>query len=103
MELKDENLDFNKLGMILLGRTTFARIAKVKGLRFEIRPKENGHNDPHCHVSYQGRNISISLTNFNILEGNLPHKQQREASEWIIGNIGILKQYWNEYHEIVVS
>jgi len=102
MELKDEKLDFIALGRILLGYSSFASVANVRGLRFEVRPKENGHNVPHCHVSYQGRCISVSLTDFRILEGNLAHKQEKLASEWIEGNIQVLKNYWNEYHLIVV-
>lgn len=103
MGLRDENLDFVKLGEILLGKSLFARIANVKGLRFEVRPKEMGHNEPHCHVSYQGRVISVSLNDFSVLEGNLPIKQQRQASEWIKDNIIVLRQYWNSYHKLVVE
>ncbi|WP_461204567.1 DUF4160 domain-containing protein [Clostridium sp. DL1XJH146] len=103
MELKDEKLNFIILGKILLGESSFARIANVRGLTFEVRPKEQGHNVPHCHVSYQGRNISISLLDFRVLQGNLPPKQQREASKWVEDNIQILKNYWNEYHQIVVA
>jgi hypothetical protein len=103
MEFIDEKLDFILLGRILLGQSSFACIANVRGLKFEIRPKENGHNTPHCHVSYQGRYISISLTDFSVLDGNLPHKQQRQASEWVEGNIQTLEKYWNEYHQMVVA
>ena len=102
MELKDEKLNFIELGKILLGKS-FARIANVKGLKFEVRPKEKGHNEPHCHVSYQGRYISISLINLTVLEGNLPPKQQKQASEWVKENVKILRNHWNEYQQIVVE
>lgn len=102
MGLKDEKINFIELGQILLGKSLFASIANVRGLRFEVRPKEMGHNEPHCHVSYQGRAISISLADFSVLEGNLPPKQQKQASEWVKDNIGVLRGYWNEYHEVVI-
>ena len=36
-------------------------VERTHGIRFEVRPKEKGHNVPHCHDSYQGQEISISL------------------------------------------
>ncbi len=78
---------------------TFVRVGQIKSIVFEIKTKENGHNEPHCHVKYQEQEISISLLEgHRILAGNLNKKQQAEAVKWVEENIDILKQYWNEYH-----
>lgn len=103
MSLRDENISFLTWEQILTGRTTFARVANYKGIIFKIYPKEMGHNEPHCHVSYQGFNISISLISYQVLSGNLPLKQQKDAIKWVENNIEILKKYWNEYHEEIVA
>ncbi len=103
MNLKEENLDFIIWEQILTGRMTFTTIEKYRGIVFKIYPKEKGHNEPHCHISYQGKNISISLISFNVLEGNLPPKQQTQALDWVKKNIETLKKYWNTYHEEIVA
>ncbi len=58
---------------------------------FEIRTKEQGHNTPHLHAHYGSKNISISLTDFSILAGNIPAKQENIAIEWTKQNIDLLK------------
>ena len=78
---------------------TFVKVGQIKSIVFEIKTKENGHNEPQCHVKYQEQEISISLLEgHRILAGNLNKKQQAEAVKWVEENIDILKQYWNEYH-----
>lgn len=78
---------------------TFVKVGQIKSIVFEIKTKENGHYEPHCHVKYQEQEISISLLEgHRILAGNLNKKQQAEAVKWVEENIDILKQYWNEYH-----
>jgi len=103
MNLKDEKLNFNVWEYILTGKHTFVNAGSYRGITFEIRTKEQGHNVPHCHAHYAGNNVSISLTDFTILAGNIPPKQEKVASEWIKGNIDILKKYWNEYHKEIVA
>lgn len=79
-----------------------ARIGQVKGIFFEIRTKEQGHNVPHLHANYGNQNISISLIDFSILAGNLPHKQEQIAIEWTKNNIDKLKNKWLEYHKYFI-
>jgi len=88
---------------ILTGRITFARVGELKGILFEIRPKESQHNTPHCHVSYAGKAVSVSLVDYSILDGNIPIKQQKQASEWIEDHIDVLRKYWNNYHAEIVA
>ena len=83
---------------------TFVKVGQIKSIIFEIRTKENGHNEPHCHVKYQNQEISVSLLEgHKILAGNLNKKQEREAIKWIEDNIDILKKYWNEYHLVEIK
>ncbi len=104
-EFNQEN--YKQLGQwqfILEIPITFAKVGQIKSITFEIRTKENGHNEPHCHVKYQGQEISISLLEgHRILAGNLNRKQQAEAIKWVKENIIILRQYWNEYHSTEIK
>jgi hypothetical protein len=101
--LKGENLNFLMWEQILTGRTTFALAGNLKGIKFHIFPREAGHNEPHCHVEYQGHFISISLISYTVIAGNLPSKQVNQAVIWVKENIGVLKKFWNEYHEEIVA
>jgi hypothetical protein len=103
MSLKDEKLNFIAWESILTGITRFVTVAQYRGIRFEIRPKERGHNEPHCHVSYQGCEVSVSLIDYDILDGNIPPKQLKLASQWVKNNIDVLKKYWDEYHDEIVA
>ena len=77
-------------------------VERTHGIRFEIRPKENGHNVPHCHASYQGQEISISLVDGEVITGNIPKQQQRIAVMWVKNNLQILQAHWNKYHALEV-
>ena len=77
-------------------------VERTHGIRFEIRPKENGHNVPHCHASYQGQEISISLITCEVLEGNIPKPKQRFAVDWVRSNLPILQARWDKYHVLEV-
>lgn len=77
-------------------------VERTHGIRFEIRPKENGHNVPHCHASYQGQEISISLVDGEVITGNIPKQQQRFAVMWVKNNLQVLQAYWNKYHALEV-
>ena len=77
-------------------------VERTHGIRFEIRPKENGHNVPHCHASYQGKEISISLIDCAVIAGNIPKQQQRFAVEWVKLNLPVLQSCWDKYHVLEV-
>lgn len=59
------------------------RVGRMNGLIFEIRTKEGKHKRPHLHAKYAEHEISISIQDEVILEGNLPKKQSRLAIEWV--------------------
>lgn len=46
-----------------------------------IRMFADDHNPPHFHGSYQGNNATFDL-NGNILEGEMPAKQQKLIAAW---------------------
>lgn len=77
-------------------------VERTHGIRFEIRPKENGHNVPHCHASYQGQEISISLLDGEVIAGNIPKQQQRFAVNWVKHNLPVLQSCWDKYHVLEV-
>lgn len=72
-------------------------VYRTQGIRFEIRPKEMGHNLPHCHASFQGEDVSISLIDGAILAGNIPKVKQHFASKFVVENKDILQEYWDKY------
>lgn len=71
------------------------------GIVIEIRNKEEGHNIPHIHASYQGENISISLIDGKILAGNLPKRNAKIAVEWVMENMDLLRGKWENKHGII--
>lgn len=77
-------------------------VYRMQGVRFEIRPAEMGHNVPHCHASYQGQNVSISLVDFSVLAGNIPKMKQGFAQGFVKANREVFKKFWNEYHDFVI-
>jgi hypothetical protein len=77
-------------------------VERTHGIRFEIRPKEQGHNVPHVHACFGGQNISISLLDFSILAGNIPHLKAQAAIRWVKANIDILSAHWDKYHVMEV-
>ena len=78
------------------------KIGSNGSIIFEVRTKEQGHNEPHIHAEYQGMNISISLNTFEVLAGNLPPKLQKTAIEWTKQHSEQCKSKWDEYHRYKV-
>ena len=77
-------------------------VERTHGIRFEIRPKEKGHNIPHCHATYQGKEISISLVDGEVIAGNIPKQQQNFAVKWVMQNLPTLQSCWDKYHVLEV-
>lgn len=77
-------------------------VERTHGIRFEIRPKEPTNHAPHCHASYQGQNVSISLIDCSVFAGSLPKEQQRFAVMWVKKNLDVLQRYWDKYHLLEV-
>lgn len=44
---------------------------------------ESKHKRPHIHARYQGKSVSVSIENGEILAGDIPSKQKRLIQAWI--------------------
>lgn len=73
-------------------------VERTHGIKFEIRPKEHGHNIPHCHACFEKQNISISLIDYSILSGTIPPQKSKFAQRWVEANIETLRGHWDKYH-----
>lgn len=72
------------------------RLATVKGIQFEVRSREQNHNLPHIHASYDKYSISIAISTCEVLAGNLPKSQQRIAVDWVRSHTEDLLGKWNQ-------
>ena len=50
-------------------------------IRMYYAPKE--HNPPHIHAYYQDSTAVINISDYNLIEGQLPSKQFRLVVAWI--------------------
>lgn len=107
-EITDEEIQSQLRGLVLwelvfIGVTCYRdTVERTHGIRFEIRPKEKGHNVPHCHARFGNQNISISLVDFTILAGNIHPQKSKFALRWVEENISTLKAHWDKYHVMEV-
>lgn len=76
----------------------FKVIGKEGNLWFEIRAKENGHNEPHFHVESSDYTASYSLNTFKRIAGTFPQRIEKNILNWATKNRKLLNQVWNEYH-----
>lgn len=73
-----------------------AIVNELHGVKLIIHPNEKGHNIPHIHAEYQGKNISIAIENGKILAGNLSPKKEKIAVRWVLENKKEISERWNE-------
>ena len=73
------------------------RLAVIRGIKFEVRSREQNHSIPHIHASYDKYEISIAIPDGKILAGNLPKKQQKIAEEWVKMHADELLGKWNSF------
>ena len=72
------------------------RLATVKGIKFEVRSREQNHHLPHIHASYDKYSISIAISTCEVSAGNLPKSQERVAVDWVRAHTEDLLGKWNE-------
>ena len=72
------------------------RVGSARGIKFEVRTRENNHPLPHIHAEYGEYQISIAIETVEVIAGNLPHKQQKIAKEWVENNKDQLLSKWND-------
>lgn len=70
------------------------RVGTIRGIKFEVRTREQNHNKPHVHAEYDKYAISIGIEDGEILAGNLPSSQERKAVRWVKDNKDYLLGKW---------
>lgn len=73
------------------------KVGEYKGITFVIHANESCHNKGHIHVKYQEKEVSISIPEAEIIDGNLPPKQMGIARNWVRGNVDYLISNWNDF------
>lgn len=91
---------FEELNQILLDYFTEdgllqQTIAVVDSVNIIIHTKEHGHNEPHVHAQYQGKEVVISLITGEVLCGYINPKKTKVAKEFILKNGDFLIRKWN--------
>lgn len=91
---------FEELNQILLDYFTEdgllqQTIAVVNSVNIIIHTKEHGHNEPHVHAQYQGKEVVISLITGEVLCGYINPKKTKVAKEFILKNGDFLIRKWN--------
>ena len=71
-------------------------VGNSNGITFVIHTRENGHNKPHLHARYQGKEVVVGIPDGDIISGNLPRKQLNMASDWVVSHSEYLKEQWDE-------
>lgn len=105
MTENEKNL-FREWEIILKNFSDYAQVGKVNGIKFEIRPKERGHNIPHLHVSTSSSRMSVAIESGEVLAltGKISSSQKKMATEWILKNHDLLVSKWNELSDgILIS
>ena len=99
--ITEKNIDIilAELGNLLFDKNECVfeqKLATYKKMKFEMRTKENGHNVPHIHVSYNRKNVTISINDGSILKGELPDHKKIQAQKWVLDNKAELIEKWRE-------
>lgn len=76
----------------------FQVIDRQGSLKFEIRTKENGHNEPHFHVETNDFKASYSINTFERVAGAFPSRIEKQIITWAKKNHDMLVEIWNSYH-----
>ena len=68
------------------------------GYKFEIRYREENHNEAHFHISYGEYEISLSIPDADTLAGKLPGNKEGKAVAWALRNMDRITELWNRIH-----
>ena len=71
-----------------------AKVGKKNAIVFHVRSKESNHSIPHVHAKFGKYEISIAIKDGRVLAGNLPHKNQKIAQQWVLDNQEKLINDW---------
>ena len=97
---EEEKKIFLEWEFILRDITLYVQLAKINGIKFEVRTNEqSGHHRPHLHVSTSSASMSIAIDDGEILvcSGKISPPQKKMAREWILQNKDLVIAKWNEF------
>jgi len=97
---EQEKKVFLEWEFILRNISDFVQIAKINGIKFEVRTNEqSGHHRPHLHVSTTSAAMSIAIDDGEILacSGKISPPQKKMAQEWLEINRDMVVSKWNEF------
>lgn len=98
--IENEKEIFLEWELILRNISDFVQIAKINGIKFEVRTNEqSGHHRPHLHVSTSSASLSIAIDDGEILakSGKISPPQLKMAKEWMLKNKDLVASKWNEF------
>lgn len=98
MDSEELKSALNELKFLAYFDGNFQVINREGKLTFEIRTKEQGHNEPHFHVKTSDYEASYSINSFERLAGVFPSKTEKQIIKWAEKNRDMLKDIWNTYH-----
>lgn len=83
---ENEKKIFLELEVFLRDLSDFVQIAKINGIKFEVRTNEqSGHHRPHLHVSTSSASMSVAIDDGEILacSGRFPrHRKRWQENGW---------------------
>ena len=97
---ENEKKIFLEWELILRNISDFVQIAKINGIKFEVRTNEqSGHHRPHLHVSTSSASLSIAIDDGEILakSGKISPPQLKTAKDWMLKNKDLVVSKWNEF------
>lgn len=74
------------------GRERVPEIARFDGISIYIRFED--HRPPHFHATYAEHEVSIAISNLEILRGKLPRTQLRKVMAWARNHQAELRTVW---------
>ena len=97
---EEEKKIFLEWEFFLRDITQFVQLAKINGIKFEVRTNEqSGHHRPHLHVSTSSASMSVAIDDGEILacSGKITPSQKKMAREWMLQNKDLVIAKWNEF------
>lgn len=78
-------------------------ISRFFGIVIRMFFDNSEHNPPHIHAQHNDKNASISITDYEILDGGLEKKDFKLVKKWMKIHQKELLAMWEEkiYYEIV--
>lgn len=96
-DFNTSKIHFDNLGYLKLWKNNSFYIDE-SGYKFEIRFREENHNQPHFHISNADYSASFSIPDVDRLAGQLKKEEEKWIVSWALRNMRKIVDLWNEYH-----